>query len=78
MTQGTFDFGQWSMNELARTLGEMNQEFYPQSAEIDYMIAELHRQRGEKDRAITHYRAALQKDPNNARAKQRLADLGVS
>jgi predicted Zn-dependent protease len=90
ITQGTFDFGEWSMNELARTLSErgktaeaiamleLNQEFYPQAPEIDFMIAELHRQRGEKDKAITRYRAVLQKDPNNARAKQRLAELGVS
>jgi len=89
ITQGTFDFGEWSMNELARTLSEqgktaeaiamleLNQEFYPQAAEIDFMIAELHRQRGEKDLAITRYRAALQKDPNNQRAKQRLTELGA-
>src|SRR5689334_10921980 len=88
MTQGTFDFGEWSMNELARTLGErgktaeaiamleLNQEFYPQAAEIDFMLGELHRQRGEKDKAIARYRAVLQKDPNSTRAKQRLAELG--
>jgi tetratricopeptide (TPR) repeat protein len=89
ITQGTFDFGEWSMNELARTLSErgktgeaiamleLNQEFYPQAAEIDFMIAELHRQRGEKELAITRYRASLQKDPNNQRAKQRLTELGA-
>jgi len=89
ITQGTFDFGEWSMNELARTLSEqgktaeaiamleLNQEFYPQAAEIDFMIAELHRQRGEKDLAITRYRAVLQKDPNNQRAKQRLTELSA-
>ncbi|HEY2375047.1 MAG TPA: c-type cytochrome [Gemmatimonadaceae bacterium] len=90
MTQGTFDFGEWSMNELARTLGErgktmeaiamleLNQEFYPQAAEIDFMIAELHLQRGEKDKAISRYRAVLEKQPNNARAKQRLIELGAT
>src|SRR5438045_6354406 len=89
ITQGTFDFGEWSMNELARTLSErgrtaeaiamleLNQEFYPQAAEIDFMIAELHRQRGEKELAITRYRAVLQKDPNNQRAKQRLTEFGA-
>jgi len=55
---------------------ELNQEFYPQAAEIDFMLGELHRQRGEKDKAIARYRAVLQKDPNNARAKQRLVELG--
>ena len=89
LTSGKFDFGEWSMNELARTLSErgktaeaiamleLNQEFYPQSPEIDFMLGELHRQRGEKDQAIARYRAVLQKDPNNTRAKQRLAELGT-
>ena len=89
LTLGKFDFGEWSMNELARTLAErgktaeaiamleLNQEFYPQSADIDFIIGELHRQRGEKDQAIARYRAVLQKDPNSARAKQRLAELGA-
>src|SRR6185369_7757266 len=60
LTLGKFDFGEWSMNELARTLTErgktaeaiamleLNEEFYPQAAEIDFMLGELHRQRGEK------------------------------
>jgi len=90
MTDGKFDFGEWSMNELARTLAErgktaeaiamleLNQEFYPQASELDFMIGELHRLRGEKDKAITRYRATLQKDPNNQGAKRRLAELGVS
>ena len=89
MTLGKYDFGEWSMNELARTLSErgktaeaiemleLNQEFYPQAPEIDYMIGELHRQRGEKDKALSRYRLALQKDPNNAQAKRRLAELGA-
>ena len=89
MTRGLFDFSEWSMNELARTLGErgktaeaiamleLNQEFYPQSPSIDMMIAELHRQRGEKDKAIARYRAVLQKEPNNPQAKRRLTELGA-
>jgi tetratricopeptide (TPR) repeat protein len=90
ITLGMFDFGEWSMNELARTLTErgktaeaiamlqLNQEFNPQSTAIDFLIGELHRQRGEKDQAIARYRAALAKDPNNGRAKQRLTELGVT
>lgn len=89
MTQGKWDFGEWSMNELGRTLAEkgktaeaiamleLNQEFYPQSPAIDLMIAELHRQRGEKDKAIARYRMVLQKAPNHPQAKQRLAELGA-
>jgi Tfp pilus assembly protein PilF len=56
---------------------ELNQEFYPQSPSIDLMIAELYRDRGEKDKAIARYRMALQKAPNNPQAKQRLQELGV-
>lgn len=90
MTLGKYDFGEWSMNELARTLSErgktaeaiamleLNQEFYPQSPSIDMMIAELHRQRGEKDKAIARYRMVLEKAPNHPEAKRRLAELGVS
>jgi tetratricopeptide (TPR) repeat protein len=90
MTLGKFDFGEWSMNELARTLAEhgktaeaiamleLNQEFYPQAPELDFMIGELHRKRGEKDKAIARYRLVLQKDPNNQQAKQRLTELGAS
>jgi tetratricopeptide (TPR) repeat protein len=86
---GKFDFGEWSMNELARTLNErgksaeaiamleLNQEFNPQSPDIDFMLGELHRQRGERDQAIARYRTVLQKDPNSTRARQRLAELGV-
>ena len=89
MTLGKWDFGEWSMNELARTLTErgktaeaiamleLNQEFYPQSPSIDMMIAELHRQRGEKEKAIARYRMVLQKAPNNPQARQRLTELGV-
>jgi hypothetical protein len=89
MAAGKWDFSEWSMNELARRLGErgksaeaiamleLNQEFYPQSPSIDLMIAELHRERGEKDKAVARYRMVLQKAPNNPQAKQRLQELGA-
>jgi hypothetical protein len=86
---GRYDFGEWSVNEMARDLAgagrtaeaiailKLNQEFNPQSAAIDYMIAELHRKRGERDEAITRYRLSLQKDSTNVLAKQRLKELGA-
>lgn len=85
---GQYDFGEWSTNELARELEEegdtasaialleMNAEFYPQSASIDLALAELHAMRGERDRAVARFRTALEKDPENQRAKARLAELG--
>ena len=87
MHLGRYDFGEWSMNELARTLAEqkktaeaiamleLNAEFYPSSPSIDLALAELHRERGERDKAITRYRMVLEKQPNNQAVKRRLDSL---
>jgi tetratricopeptide (TPR) repeat protein len=87
MASGRFDFGEWSMNEFARSLSEqgrsdaaiamleLNAEYYPKSAAIDMGLAELHRQRGEKDKAIARYRMVLQKDPKNVPAQRALEAL---
>ena len=87
MAFGRYNFGEWEMNELARRLNEagrtdaaiamleLNGEFYPKSSTIDVFIAELHRERGERDQAIVRYRAALAKAPDNALAKKWLAEL---
>jgi tetratricopeptide (TPR) repeat protein len=86
-TSGRYDFGEWEINELARRLAadkdtagaiailEMNGEFYPKSASIDVQLGELHRMRGEKEPALSSYRKALEKDPANQQAKQRIAEL---
>ena len=90
MTSGRWDFSEWSMNELARKLGErgktaeaiamlqLNQEYYPNSADIDFALGELYLKGGDKDKAITRFRAVLTKQPNNQRARQRLQELGVA
>jgi len=87
MLLGRFSFDQWTMNELARQLGDegqdeaaiamltLNAEYYPKSADIDYMLGELHRKTGDRERAIASYRAALDKRPDFARARQRLDEL---
>ena len=54
---------------------ELDQESYPRAPELDFMIGDLYRQRGEKDKAIAGYRLVLKKDPYNAQAK-RVAKLG--
>jgi hypothetical protein len=84
---GRYNFGEWEINELARRLSEekdtasaiaileMNGEFYPKSASIDFGLGELHRTRGERDAALARYRAALQKDPGHQGAKARIAEL---
>lgn len=55
MAAGKYNFGEWEVNELARRLSdsgntaaaieilEMNGEFYPKSAGIDFTLGELHR-----------------------------------
>jgi hypothetical protein len=86
-TAGTYNFGQWEIMELARRLVEaknttaaiavleMNGEYYPKAAEIDFQIGELHLGRGEKDKALQRYRLALGKAPNHPAVKARIAEL---
>ena len=53
----------------------LNAEFYPKSAEIDLRLGELFIKKGDTEKAIASFKAALEKQPNNPRAKQRLAEL---
>ena len=84
---GRYNFDEWEINELARRLSEakkadaaiamleLNGEFNPKSAAIDFQLGELHRERGERDLAIRSYRAALTKEPGLQPAIRRLAEL---
>lgn len=84
---GRYNFGEWEINELGRRLNEkgdttsalalleMNAGLYPESADIDYMLGEVHRARGEKEKAIARYEAAMAKNPGNPRPKQRIEEL---
>ena len=90
MTSGRWNFGEWSVNELARKLAargktaeaiallQVNQEHYPNSASIDQQIAEAHLARGERDQAIARFRAALAKQPRNQAVRRRLEELGAA
>ena len=87
MVAGKYNFGEWEINELARRLTEagstaaaiaileMNGEFYPKSADIEFTLGELHRGRGETDQAIKRYRATLEKSPQHQGAKRWLTEL---
>jgi hypothetical protein len=87
MVAGKYNFGEWEINELARRLTEagntaaaiaileMNGEFYPKSADIEFTLGELHRGRGETERAMQRYRATLEKNPQHQAAKRWLAEL---
>ena len=84
---GRWNFGEWEINELARQLRdggkpdaaiailEMNGEFYPKSAEIDFYLGELYLAKGDKDKALARYRAAVEKAPNHGPAKTRIAEI---
>lgn len=84
---GRYSFDEWEINELARRLFEaknteaaiklleMNGEFYPKSAAIDFQLAELHLLRGERELALARYRKTLEKMPNHERAKARITEL---
>jgi Tfp pilus assembly protein PilF len=61
--------------DAAMAMLELNGEFHPKSSAIDTFIAELHRERGERDQAIARYRSALSKAPDNALAAKWLAEL---
>lgn len=84
---GKYSFSEWTINELARTLREdgkpdaaiamlkMNAEYYPDSAAIDLALADLYQSGGDRDQAIARYRMALEKQPDNRRARERLEAL---
>src|SRR5688572_15226493 len=83
---GRYDFGEWSMNELARTLHEqgktaeaiamleLNGEFY-KTASIDQMLGELYASRADTAKALARFRMMLEKQPNNPAARRRVEEL---
>ena len=54
---------------------ELNLEFLPNSAMTYAAMGQLHEAAGEKDKAIEAYTKALELEPNNRMARQRLRDL---
>jgi hypothetical protein len=89
MASGKYNFSEQPVMEVAQTLIkqakyddaikllQMNQEFYPNSVQIDFQIAEAYIAKGDKDAGVARLRAVLTKNPNDRRARQRLQQLGV-
>ena len=89
MASGRYDFTETPINELAQSLAAqgqnpqalalltMNQEFYPNSPDVDFAFGEVYRRAGDKNNAIARYRAVLAKRPNDMRVHQRLQELGA-
>jgi hypothetical protein len=79
MVSGRYDFSEGSINTLAQTLItrdkttealamlQMNQELYPSSADIDALMGEAYLKKGDKEQAITRFRAALTTRPPDRR-----------
>ena len=89
MASGRYDFREGPINDVATALAarnrgadairllEMNQELFPNSADVDVTMAEVYLKGGERDKAIARFRAALVKRPNDQRVQRRLQDLGA-
>ena len=88
MGNGRYDFTEVPVNSVSRSLAErgkadaaislllMNQEFNANSADIDFQLGDIYEKKGDKEKAIARYQAALTKRPNDPRVKQRLTNLG--
>jgi hypothetical protein len=87
MELGTYDFGATELMEVARRLREagnldgalvmleLNGEFHPEMAGIDFEIGEILRGRGDRAGALARYRTALKKAPDMAPARRRIDEL---
>ena len=87
LASGRYDFSESTLNELGRrlamqgklaeaaTLLELNGEFYPNSGQVDFQLAEVYRMQGQRDRALVRYRMAQQKDPRNPQIQRRIDEL---
>jgi hypothetical protein len=88
--RGTYDFGERSLTTLATRLAaegrraearrilELNAEQFPNSAGVAFDLGRVLESLGERDRAIEQYRRALQIQPDNRQAQERLRALGVA
>jgi hypothetical protein len=89
MVSGRYNFSEGPVTDVARrfsaqgnqaaaiALLEMLQEFYPNSVNLEFQLAEAYIAKGDRDKGIARLRAVLTKNPNDRRARQRLQQLGV-
>ena len=89
LASGKYNFSEQPVSDVAQKLSAqakyddaiklltMLQEFYPNSANIDFQLAETYIAKGDRDQGIARLRAVLAKNPNDRRARQRLQQLGV-
>lgn len=82
-----FDFSERSLNGFAQQLAaggktaeaigflKINAEAYPKSPVIPFLLGEAYLKAGDKTAAAASYRKALEANPDNPIAKQRLSEL---
>jgi tetratricopeptide (TPR) repeat protein len=87
LASGRYDFSEATLTELGRRLAaqgrlpeaaamlELNSEFYPNSGQVDFALAEVYRMQGQRDKALVRYRMAQQKDPQNPQIQRRINEL---
>lgn len=83
----TYDFGENALPSFALGLAQqgqmdnalgllnLNLEFNPSSAAAYAGLGEAYRMRGDTANAVTNFRAALQRDPNNPVVQRRLREM---
>jgi tetratricopeptide (TPR) repeat protein len=86
--RAAYDFGEFTLIGVTQPLTRdrrfdealgllrLNAEFYPQSSQTQTSMGEVFRTKGDTASAIAAYRQALQLNPNDGGARQRLRDLG--
>jgi tetratricopeptide (TPR) repeat protein len=87
MEAGLYDFREPTLALVAMTLREqkklaeaieflqLNAEFFPNSANTQVLLGDLHVQKGDPGMAAGFYKRALEIEPNNAAAKKALDSL---
>ena len=90
MDLGAYDFREWEMNELARQLAaddmldaavamlHLNEEHHPTSAAIPLELGRLYERLGRPESAVESYRRALERNPRNRFARDRVDALAGS
>ena len=88
--RASYDFGENSLNAAAQALLaarraddalgvlRLNAEFFPNSAGVAGQMGEAYLAKADTANAIAMYRQAIQRDPNDRLARQRLRALGVT
>ncbi len=83
----SFDFGEWALDDLVQTIAmggklddakaliELHAASEGESSHFETLLGELEFRGGDKKLARTHFKRALELDPNNRAAKHRLEQM---